>query len=311
MKLSYRVLWFEDDNGWLASINQSVQEIIEEEYGFVYKLTHLKRDSDDVSYNDYDLILMDMNLEDAKSGDSIVKKIRERDIYTDVVFYSSAGITTVRERASKEGLEGVYFSGRGRDVFLDKLQKVISTTILKVQDLNNLRGLVMAEVSELDVLMEKAIRVYFVEKGDEVKTKAFRKHIVKNIEETVKKRLKSNACAKDCSHNWSDQPIDQIIDDFDFDTSKKARAVKLIIDSVGIIFTANKANFYEDYLSDVIILRNNLAHCASEIVDGVEVLHTKKDDTDIIFDFQKFKEIRKQLQYYHSFLSEELLPALI
>ena len=48
--------------------------------------------------NKYDLILMDLNLADAPSGDELIQQIRSLGVYTDVVFYSAGGIETIKQK---------------------------------------------------------------------------------------------------------------------------------------------------------------------------------------------------------------------
>lgn len=98
-------------------------------------------------------------------------------------------------------MEGVYFSGRDKDAFLEKLHKVILSTINKVQDLNNLRGLVMSEVSELDAMMENIIHRYFVDNDNNDKTQIFHKHITKDIEKSIKSKLIGGTCKKNVPIN--------------------------------------------------------------------------------------------------------------
>lgn len=301
MKLKYKILWFDNEPDWVESIEDDIREIIEDEYCFIYDKELREKDSPSSSYNNYDLILMDLNLEDGKTGDLLIQNIRSLDIYTDVLFYSADGISKIKEKAQALGLEGVYFSGRDKDAFLEKLHKVILSTINKVQDLNNLRGLVMSEVSELDAMMENIIHRYFVDNGNDEKTQIFHKHITKDIEKSTKSKLISHTCKKECSHKWKDKKIDEIIHLLEFESSKKAQTINLIINNESIDYSARNANFYEDYKVDIIDMRNNLAHCVSEFVDEQEVLNTKKGDESIIFDADMFKTVRSNIKKYHTF----------
>ncbi len=309
MKLKYKILWFDNEPDWVESIEDDIREIVEDEYCFIYDKELREKDEPKASYNNYDLILMDLNLEDEKTGDKLIQNIRNLDIYTDVLFYSADGISTIKKKAQTLGLEGVYFSGRDKDAFIAKLRKVISSTINKVQDLNNIRGLVMAEVSELDILMEKVISKYFVENGNDDKIKKFNQHIIRDVEQSTKRKLvRSNSCDKQCSHKWKDMPIEKIIHLLDFDSSKKAQTINIIINNEHIDYAAKNANFYEDYKVDIIDMRNNLAHCISELKDGNEVLKLKKKDAeDIVFDSDMFKSVRLNIQKYHTFFSTRLL----
>lgn len=123
MKLKYKILWFDNEPDWVESIEDDIREIIEDEYCFVYDKELREKDEPKASYNNYDLILMDLNLEDEKTGDQLIQNIRNLDIYTDVLFYSADGISTIKEKAQALGLEGVYFSGRDKECFYRKITK--------------------------------------------------------------------------------------------------------------------------------------------------------------------------------------------
>lgn len=298
MRLKYKILWVENDSDWAESIEEEIKELVEQQYGFDYDRTFLSKQNDAILFNDYDLILMDLNLESEPTGDVLIKNIREREIYTDVIFYSADGLQKIKQKAHDLDLEGVYFASRDKDLFINKVNSVIKTIIHKVQDLNNLRGLVMAEVSELDVRMLSLIEAYYIQKGTEEKTKNFKKHLVDDVEKSTKKKLtESKNCDKLCTHRWNNLSIADIIKDFEFDSSRKARAIRLIIESEQIPYEAKNGNFYEDYRIDMLKMRNDLAHCVSRIKDGKEVLITKGDEME--FDDKKFKDIRKQIKGYN------------
>ena len=303
MKLKYKILWIENEQDWVESIEDQIQEYLED-LGFDFEKRLISKEEKNIDYNDYDLILMDLNLADQPNGAELISKIRELGAYTDVVFYSAMGIDDLRAKGKEKELEGVYYSGRTPEAsFVKKVKAVIDSTIKKVQDLNNMRGLVMAEVSELDSRMASLIKKYFIEKGNDTKTATFKKHLVKDIEKATKKKLtESEKCDKQCTHKWSGLTINEIIQDFEFDASRKARAVKLIIDEENYPYKAKNINFYDDYRIDMLSMRNQLAHCVSIIKDGKEILKTK--DEDIEFDDAKFKSIREQIKAYNALFDD-------
>lgn len=305
MKLQYRILWIENDEDWAESVQDEIQEFIEEQ-GFKYDMKLLPKEEVGVRYEDYDIILMDLNLADQPNGAELIRKIRELGAYTDVVFYSADGIDSLKEKGREKELEGVFYTSRTPNVsFTDKVISVIKSTIKKVQDLNNLRGLVMAEVSELDVMMDQIIKSYFV---TEDRMNAFHKHITKNRETTIKKSLmvpEDEACKKNCSLEWRKKNIDEI----EMDSSQKARAIKVVlegIDSDEKLYPHKCTNFYQSFLDEVISMRNNLAHCDS-IVDanGNEILRTRKGD--ISFNNEDFIQIRKNITKYHSLFESVIM----
>jgi ribosome-binding ATPase YchF (GTP1/OBG family) len=133
--------YIKDEKGFELEINEILTfEQFKETVGFE-------------SLKDYDLLLVDLNLDDNESGDGnkIIEEIRNNDIYTEIIFYSSHYehlINLLKENRT----EGIFTSERNQ---IDtKAKKIIDVTLHKIQDVNNLRGLIMAEVAELDILKE-------------------------------------------------------------------------------------------------------------------------------------------------------------
>ena len=122
MKLKYKILWIENEEDWVESIEDQIQEYIED-MGFDYEKKLIRKEEKDIDYNNYDLILMDLNLADKPNGAELISKIRELGVYTDVVFYSAMGIDDLRAKGKEKELEGVYYSGRTPEVSFVKKVK--------------------------------------------------------------------------------------------------------------------------------------------------------------------------------------------
>lgn len=295
MKLKYKILWVENDSDWAESIEEEIKELVEQQYGFYYERTFSSKQNEAIMFNAYDLILMDLNLESEPTGDVLIKNIRDREIYTDVIFYSADGLQKIKQKAHDLDLEGVYFASRNKDLFINKVNSIIKTTIHKVQDLNNLRGLVMAEVSELDAMMDNIIQSYF---STEERIMMFHKHITANREKSLQKSL---SCDKKCQLAWRSKNIQEIVPQLD--SSQKARAIKIILEqSRPELYSGS--NFYEEYVAAIITSRNELAHCKSEIRDGKEILVTRNGDK--CFDDNFFKTIRQDILKYSNIFKELL-----
>jgi hypothetical protein len=95
--------------------------------------------------------------------------------------------------------------------------------------------------------------------------------------------------------------IDEIISNFEFDSSKKAHTINEILRKI----TISKKFVFKDYDENIIKVRNELAHSRSVMKKGQEILATKKmgerafTESDLI-------TIRKNIVKYHE-LFEELL----
>lgn len=301
MKLKYKILWIENEQDWVESIEDQIQEYLED-LGFNFEKRLISKEEKNIDYNDYDLILMDLNLAEQPNGAELISKIRDLGAYTDVVFYSAMGIDDLRAKGKEKELEGVYYSGRTPEAsFVKKVKAVIDSTIKKVQDLNNLRGLVMAEVSELDVKMMDIIKKYYVQNETEEFKNIFHKHITKKLEEKIKKALEG--CEKKeriCYHKWKDEPIENIIPQME--ASQLAKAVNYLI--TDDLYSPVRANFFEDYKAEILDTRNELAHCASKIEDWKEILITR--DGDKTYNDESIKEIRKNILKYSEIFAKLL-----
>lgn len=303
MRINYNILWFENDRTSYETKKESVKEILEE-FCFNFPEPRYEADGnhiDDIDFSKYDLIIADMNLDSNQKAMKLLDKIRQKDIFTEVLFYSSSGEDEVRMELSKYKIDGAYCSGRESTDFNDKVKAVIETLIKKTQNLTTLRGLVMAEVSELDLKMKKIIETFCVKCPS--KEKDLINYIVNKIEKRTKDALIANTeleCKKNCSHIWKNKnKISEIIEDQSFDSYAKARLIDYIMKQ-----NNKNAQFLENYNKRVIENRNQLAHCISENIDGKEVLKTAKGDKE--FTEEDFKIIRKDILEYEKMFDSML-----
>ena len=302
MRLKYQILWIENETDWVDSIEDQFQEYLNE-LGFFYERKLITKEEQGIDYNKYDLILMDLNLAGQPNGAELITKIRELGTYTDVVFYSSVGIDALRAEGKDKELEGVYYCGRTPDsTFVKKVKKVIDSTIKKVQDLNNLRGLVMAEVSELDALMEVILVSYY---SNSERLEKLHNKVTKDREKTIHQSLEipeGDNCNKLCTLNLRNKSIEDIARIYD--SSQKAHAVHEMLKEINADgkFIADNRSFYTNYDQEIISVRNNLAHCESKEEQGVEILCTRKGD--ITFSTEDFKKIRKDITKYNNLFKD-------
>lgn len=227
MRLKYKILWIENEEDWVDSIYDQIQEHLSD-LGFEFEKKLIAKEEESVIYDEYDLILMDLNLAEQPNGAELIERIRNLNVFTDIVFYSSIEIELLREKGREKNLEGVYYSGRTPDSsFVRKVCQVIDSTIKKVQDLSNLRGLVMAEVSDLDSLMDEIIQKYYV---DQSLLDEFHHRITKDKEKNIKKSLDIDGidCEKACKLNWRQLNIDKLLKIID--SSQKVRAINILLE---------------------------------------------------------------------------------
>ncbi len=307
MRIDYRILWFEDNASSYSTKKAFVKNIIED-FGFNFVEPRNEVDGSNIEtipYSMYDLIIADMSLANGSTSIKLMDAIRKKSVFTEVLFYSSNGEKAVREELAKYNIDGAYCSGRDNDDFEFKVREVIYTLIKKTQDLNSLRGLVMAETSELDKKMEDISFYYFVQNKSEESDSLFDK-ILKKVEDDYRQNLqRSTSCDKKCIHKIRKKSIEEIITSLAFDSSRKARTLNKIIEHIDFSIKEYgiEVSFYDAYLEDIIRTRNLLAHSQSRINDGgTEILVSKIDGKELSFDDEKIKDVRQKILLYEKLL---------
>lgn len=123
MELRYSILWFENEERLVKPLKKRIGKYLGELAGFLLDLTHEKNSErlDECFKKDYDLIMVDWNLDPTKSGkdisgEELIRKIRRKQIFTEIIFYS--GLDDFA--AQKFKLDGVYFTDTDEDnLFLE------------------------------------------------------------------------------------------------------------------------------------------------------------------------------------------------
>jgi len=268
MNLKYKILWIEDEKDWVDSEIEFIESHLKK-YGFVLEYKNPEK-YEEYDFSQFDVIVVDYNLANGEKGENVIEEIRNQEFYTEILFYSRDGEDKLRELV--KNLDGIYCASK--DSCRKKLEGLICTTIRKTQDLNNLRGLVMAETSELDEMM-KEILILLTKKG-------------KVEEQKIKKQKeKLNTWYK---KNKKDLQTYDLPTDFSKLVSSKKHFTSFTSHSALCSFSKCKRNNIEQeqiilYGTEIIPLRNQLAH-----KNEVEKL-TEDDFVKIRKNIQKYKQI--------------------
>lgn len=297
MKLNYYILWVEDDNSWFETTSELFEDTITS-YGF-HPVVERKKSLDEVikelvgnGLKKYDIFLIDFKLRNSKDGDSIIDFLRDKNIYTDIIFYSSDKQSIV-DSIKEHLFEGVYHSDR-KDIE-DKFEKVFLTTIKKIEEINSMRGLIVGETSELDAMIEESLSKCFelgIEKAydvnDFVSKQIFEKAESKNtflMAEYEKGGITAIFAHIDSIRKW--ELLRHIL--------KKNKALH---EGISGFLSVNSP-----YQNEVIEIRNKFAH-ARVIVDedGKEYLKAQIGAEHYKFDEESFKTIRTNLKKHRESL---------
>jgi len=319
MRLKYNILWFDDDIDWIDSVEEDIKEFLLGN-GFVLNYDN-HRNADKLDFvldniinniQDIDIILMDYKLLNKDKGDELIKRIRQKEVLTEILFYSQDA--AVRDKFKGECIEGIYFSNRSD--FLDRLFQIIPHTIKKVLDLTNMRGLVMAETSSIDLLLNELLLNMFLllDKHDtcrrqEIVDKVFDKrlehaHRIKEIEHSIIKIQGKNKIQFNINALNKQEYLDDIsILLENIESSDRYQAVnklyKIIQKKDKVEVDAGKFDIFKRYDDEIIKIRNTLAHVHEEVVAGKTVLKSKIRGYDTFtFSHKEFEDIRKSLIFH-------------
>ncbi len=158
MKLEYTVLWFDNSLELFDSLSNEIDYLKQSisDWGFIPNVLLVSTGEEFMThapFADIDLVVVDFNLEEHGEGKEFIKKVRDSDVFSEIIFYSAQAAEELWEAIKDKKLEGVYVANK--DNIVPKILGVGEYTLRKVLDLENMRGIVMAEVGDLDRLLEE------------------------------------------------------------------------------------------------------------------------------------------------------------
>ena len=298
--MKYKILWVDDRKDefeeleYPSSLSNYISDLyFEPRIDFFESIDEAKVAIKEIKY---DIIFSDYNIGITDKGDDFIAYVRAQNVNTEILFYSAL------ENVPKLNLDRISFFNipkpNGHPKLLEKMKSLIDLTIEKLTDLQIIRGIVMTEVSELDNLMERVIIDFFVDSNGNPNPQ--REHVFNELMDKFDDDYKNNLktpdlkCSKRCSHKIRIRSITDIVGSLFFESYKKARTISKILEIAEVGYN----NFLNDYKSEIIDIRNMLAHCESEVINGREVLVTKGGEKRV-FGSEEFIVIRQNILKYN------------
>jgi len=180
MKLKYSILWFDDDVDQIESHDFDVLAETIHSWGFDFDGPAIVNTPSEfmekTPFLDFDLIVVDYNLgDDETHGDDFIKSLRDQNVYTDVVFYTGGSTASLWDGVRDKKLEGVFLSNVAG--IIPKVIRVAKQSVKKIVDLENMRGIVMAQVGDLDQDLKQLLSVGFLQLEPLKQNQIFKKFI--------------------------------------------------------------------------------------------------------------------------------------
>lgn len=285
MKLNYKIIWVEDkieDKPFLKLIENIQRFLIDRFFDVeIYTAEDFDEFKEKFDKNgSFDLVITDYSLNDSH-GSQVIDFIRmDKNILTEVLFYSANSELRTVDLANKSRISYYQLEGSGYHSELQKrIEELIALTIAKFEHIVSMRGMIMHETSTLDIQMDSIVsnQIRNPKTPESIAPilNAMFDSILKNAEEKYKKAE---------SRKLKDILRDNVL----FNSSQKIFALGEILKLL------NEENFAEDYLKEIILIRNQFAH--AELIrdeNGKEYFKIKGED--VYFDADFCKKIRRDI----------------
>ena len=309
MNTTFKILWFEDEPAWFNMEKLRIEEIL----GTHYLIPVIERkdgddfDLEEITGNDYDLIFMDYKLAERKTGDTIVAAIRNSDILTDILFYSSEEQNMLSAiRAQMPPIDGVYLTKRDYTIFTEKAQRIIEKIVKRSEDVVNLRGFVLDNTSAFEVRIREILNICW---------QKFTEEQTNSLTQTLTKLLESKAARvsnqidtvqhAECTFTYAnnDEYMLGIADRLDI----LQTVLPILTGEYKMPSTIVPSKFKQYYIEQVNRYRNKLSH----ITLGEKTIHINGRDVEINQDLHRLlrrniSEVDSKIQEIETYITNHI-----
>ena len=277
MDINYKILWFEDTDESYETLSRRTQRYVESKnLRCQIKRIYGVADFDISQYdlNSYEVLVVDLQLSQDSKGYEIIDAIRTSNYVNDILFYSSAGVSTLESAMKEYRLEGVFLSDRDNRMFMEKIRQLIDKSVRRSENIINIRGIVMDETSEFDSQMKDIVlAAQQLLTPDEIAS--IKKYVSKDL---LQKKIESATILLNKYPDGGEWEIADLLNENEFTSMMRARLVNKILglnsnskirelmnscrDVLPELYPtpSGKLQFTKAYDDNVIQFRNKLAH---------------------------------------------------
>jgi CheY-like chemotaxis protein len=267
MKIDFPILWVDDNVEFAESIQQKLERWLTPKGFELQVIIHANENGvlEDVKSKDIELIIIDYKLP-KKKGDEIIKEIRDAECYQDIIFYSQGDLP-------EETFDGVFHVSK--EDANTRIRELIELKIKRSNDPASVRGWIVADTIELEIMLNDILSQCFLEKEDF----SFTSRLLSdedNFLDFGKKYILLNSLVKD------------LIVELDKKTTKDPKRIGELRSSKTIL---------DLFMKEIIHIRNAIAHQRVEISSGGKIIKAKiKSGNPITLNEETFAEIRKNIR---------------
>lgn len=291
MNLSYSILWFDDDKDFFDSLDKEPIETEIASWGFtpkIFPVHSADNFNQHAPFDKFDMIVVDFKLGD-EQGDKFIKDVREQEVFTEIILYSFSESSDLWRAVHDQKLEGVFVTHKSG--IERKLLRVARQSVRKVLDLENMRGIVMSEVGDLDALLED-IFVHAMNGISKDQQKNVFERFHKDTNEQAEQRQSALSAFKDSPS------IEKLLELCD--SNKRWKNFNRVKGHHALL---KNRNFAGDYAQEILWPRNCLAHGVPERKGDGSLLF-RFSGKAYSFDDNASQDLRKKILEYKSTFTE-------
>lgn len=242
------------------------------------------------TFQEYELILLDLMLGGDLDGDELAARIRQDFRSTPILFYSVRPVDQLRTRMARQGVDGVYCTDR-RDL-ANKVRELISDLAPRLNRLSGMRGLATQVVAECDEELRTVLRSLTASIPEE--------ELVRSL--TRRARRAGTAQLKQLDKQTR---LDELLGSVAISSVLLIREVRAQLETSASVQIQDHLHELRDYEKDILGRRNVLSHAIEERTEEGWRISTKRSDiADLTvdqfekyrFDFLRYKECATRLR---------------
>lgn len=309
MNTVFKILWFEDEVAWFRMEQIRVKGILANHYltPDIIRKDGADFDITELMGNDYDLILMDYKLAAGVTGDTIVAAIRESDILTDILFYSSEEKNMLSALLSNmPPIDGVYLTKRDYTIFTEKVEKLIGKIVKRSEDIVNLRGFVLDNSSDFELRIKEVLNICWQKFNEEQRRKLTEiTHALLERKRAWIKKQTETAKSEENSFTYANNNEYLLSSTDRLDMLETVLAI--LYSAYGFSSDVIPVNFKEQYIDKISVYRNKLGH----VRFGEKIIMVKGKEVAINQDLHRLLrknivEVDETLNELENFITQKI-----
>lgn len=270
MRSDINIFWVDDTRSYYEE-EKKILKIYADDLGITINFTYqqdamtlldsLTKETD--GFKLYDIYFVDYALSNGIVGDKLIKILRDKDIDSDILFYSSEKEEDIRRSIIDDlnSFQGVFIANR--ENFEEKSNLLIRKNAKKLLSLSYIRGILMDHTSENDYTVKSYILRNF-EKLNEEQKKVIAKILIEKLEERLGEAEElSNKISKIKKDGISNIKKVMRYSNTDFPLETKYQIFQKMIEFLDPQ-TVQEIQINK-YFQNIIDVRNKLAHKKLEI----------------------------------------------